>query len=709
MPRKPIRILVVEDESIVAMDLKNSLQVLGYEVVGTVCCGEDAIAKAMESRPDLMLMDIMLKGEMDGIQAAEAIHEHLDIPVIFLTACADDVTLQRAKITGPFGYLIKPFEEWELRGHIEIALYKHDMERRLRESEERYSLATQGANDGLWDWDLVSNLIYFSPRWKEMLGYEDGQVGSSPEEWFKRLHSADVNQVREKLDQHLMGKSSHFECEYRILDAAGTYRWVLCRGLALRDPAGKATRCAGSQTDITDRKVYNPLTGLPNRILLMDRLERAIKRMKRLSNYSFAVIGLDVSDLKMIHDSLGHLLADQLLAQVAGRIQGCLSMQDTVAHCGEYDFILLCEEIRDARDALQVANRLHRAMEQPFQVDSQTVYVAATTGITVSNRDTACPEELLRDATTAMHRAKAAGKGRCEVFDHDMRTAILARIHLEADLRKAFDRREFKVHYQPIVCLKSGRMAGFEALVRWQRPSGLLLPGHFLPLAESTDLILPLENWVLHESCCQLAKWQSLFRTDQPLTMNVNLCAKHYSSPDLVPELKDVLHHSGLEPQTLRLEITESTLMENSETIARRLSEIRGLNVQIHMDDFGTGYSSLSYLHRLPITTLKIDRSFVNDLGLNGENLKIVQAIVNLAQNLGREVIAEGIENITQMRMLQSLGCEFGQGYYLSKPLDPNAIEGLATGQNPWAAAVGVDISQYLPFAVKDPQASLYA
>jgi diguanylate cyclase (GGDEF)-like protein/PAS domain S-box-containing protein len=701
MASKQVRILVVEDETIVALDLKNSLKVLGYDVVGTACTGEEAITKADQTRPDLVLMDIILKGNMDGVQAADSIRATLDIPVIFLTACADERTLQRAKVTEAFGYLLKPFEERELHGHIEIALYKHHMERALRESEERYSLATLGANDGLWDWNLESKEIYYSPRWKSMLGYEEAQIGRSTDDWFKKMHPSDRISVEKKLAQHITGLSSHFESEYRIMDADGTYRWMLCRGLALRDSNGKAHRIAGSQTDITDRKVYNPLTGMPNRILLMDRLERSLKRIQRQQKCSFAVVALDVDGLKMINDSLGYVVADQLLIQVSRRVQGCLSSQDTVAHCGNDDFVLLIEDIKDARNATIAAARVLREMEQPFQLDGQTVYVTATAGITLGTRDYTRPEELLRDASTALHRAKAAGKGRCEIFDRDMRAAAVARLRLESDFRKAFEQQEFRVHYQPIVCLNTGRLSGFEALVRWQRPDELVLPGDFIALAESADLIVPLEDFVIRSACAQVAKWQAEQDTADQLTLNVNLSAKHYSQADLVKKVKEILRSTGLSPKNLCLEITESALMENTDTIAETLSGIRGLEVQVHMDDFGTGYSSLSYLHRFPIDTLKIDRSFVGNLGMSEETWKIVQAILHLAQNLGIEVIAEGIENLMQLRMLQSLGCQYGQGYYFSKPLDPREIGSLLARQLPWAVAFDKNAGRVLPFTAE--------
>jgi diguanylate cyclase (GGDEF)-like protein/PAS domain S-box-containing protein len=707
MTDKPVRILIVEDETIVALDLKSSLTLLGYSVVGTASSGEEAIAKANETHPDLALMDIILKGEMDGVQAAEAIRSQLDIPVIFLTACADESTLERAKVTEPFGYLLKPFEERELHGHIEVALYKHRIEKKLRESEERYSLATQGANDGLWDWNLENQEIYFSPRWWSMLGYIDEQIGSRPEDWFKKLHPGDRDQVQSRLADHLDGATSHFESEYRILDAEGTYRWVLCRGLALRNGQGKAYRIAGSQTDITDRKVYNPLTGLPNRILLIDRLERALKRIKSHEESAFAVLSLDVDGRKAINDSLGYVVADQLLVQVARRVQKCLTAQDTVAHCGNDEFVLLLDEVRDAHDATLIASNLHAEMEQPFQLDGHSVYITATTGIAMGTKGYNYPEELLRDASTAMHRAKVAGKGRCEIFDGDMRSTAIARLKLEADLRRAFDQREFLVYYQPIVCLKTGKLTGFEALVRWQRPSGLALPNDFLSLAESIDLIIPLERWVLMETCSQMARWQQ--QSESLLNVNVNICPKHYSSPDLVRVLKEVLETSGMDARSLRLEITESTLMESTETISETLAQIENMNIQVHMDDFGTGYSSLSYLHRFPIYTLKIDRSFVAKLGLSEETWKIVQAIVNLARNLGMEVIAEGIENLMQMRMLQSIGCEFGQGYYFAKPMDVRSVDSLLSMPLPWSVAFERSSTRAFPFAVHPAQPRIVA
>jgi diguanylate cyclase (GGDEF)-like protein/PAS domain S-box-containing protein len=697
----PVRILVVEDETIVALDLQNRLRVLGYQVVGASATGADALAKIADTQPDLVLMDIILRGTMDGIATAEAIHAQWEIPIIFLTACVDENTLQRAKVTEPFGYLIKPFEERELHSHIEIALYRHRMERRLRDSEDRYFLATQGANDGLWDWDVQHNQIYFSPRWKTMLGYNECQIGSSLVEWFGRIHPADREQVEKKISEHFKGESSHFECEYRILTANGSYRWVLSRGLARRDENGKAYRIAGSQTDITDRKVYNPLTGMPNQMLLLDRLERSLKR-SRPQGQLFGVVVIELGGIKTVASSLGYPLADRLLCQAAQRIQKCVSTNDTVAHFGNDDFVLLLEDIVDIKDSTALTSNLQKQLQQPFQLDGHTMYVTGHIGIAFNAPEYNFPDELIRDAYNAMHRAKDDGKGRVEIFNRKMRFTAVARLKLEADLRRALDREEFKIHYQPIVNLKTGGLAGFEALLRWQSPSGLMYPKDFLALAESSDLLLPLERWVLLKSCTQMAKW---WKQDlSTLTLNVNLCPRHYTCPDLIDDLQSVLEKSKLDPRRLRLEITESALMDNTETVALTLSRIQKMKIQIHLDDFGTGYSSLSCLSRFPIDSLKLDQSFVGKLGLCEETWKIVQAIVSLGKNLDMEIIAEGIENAMQLRMLQSLKCDYGQGYYFARPMEPSAVEVLLSNTLPWLMAFENNVVRTFPFALQHNQ-----
>jgi len=562
------------------------------------------------------------------------------------------------------------------------------LEKKLRESEERYFLATQGANDGLWDWDVKSKEIYFSPRWKSMLGYSDSEIGSSPMDWFSKIHPTDKEQVEEKIKEHLQGKPGHFESEYRILDASGAYRWVLCRGLARRDENGEVYRFAGSQTDITDRKVYNPLTGLPNKILFMDRLEHTLQCAGHEVK-AFGVAAIRFSNVQTIASSLGYVFVDRLIRLIGRRIQEYLSAHDTVAHFGNDDFFLLLEKVCDERQATIVASQLQSVLEQPFQIGEQTVYVAAHIGITLRTREYNYPEELIRDAHTAMRRSQENGKVHFEIFEKKMRGLADIRLKLEVDLRKALENKEFRIYYQPIIDLGTGWLAGVEALLRWQRQNELLYPKDFLSIAESIDLLIPIERWVLLESCTQAARWEQKHK--KLFTLNVNLCPKHYTDPYLISYLQEVLHRSKLPPRSLRLEITESALMENTEVVSSTLANIRAMRVQLHMDDFGTGYSSLSYLNRFPIDSLKIDRSFVGSLGLNEETWKIVQAIVNLGKNLDMELIAEGIENMLQLRMLQTLKCEYGQGYYFAKPMEPSAIENLFSGQIPWAMAFDAD------------------
>ena len=562
----------------------------------------------------------------------------------------------------------------------------------LRQSEERYSLAVRGANDGLWDWDLKTDHIYYSPRWKQMLGYLEDEIGETSEEWFKRIHPDDLNRLKAEIAAHLEVLAPHFENEHRMLHRDGSYLWMLSRALAVRDPDGKAYRLVGSQTDITDRKlveerlmheaIHDVLTGLPNRALFTDLLARSLGRTKRRDDYLFAILFLDIDRFKMINDSLGHMMGDQLLISIARRLESCLRPGDTVARLGGDEFTVLLEDIHDVQDAITVSDRIHQALAQPFTISGHEVFTSASIGIALSATSYNRPEELLRDADTAMYRAKAAGKSTHEIFDQGMHSRAVAQLQLETSLRRALDRNEFRLHYQPTVSLKTGKLTGFEALLRWQHPErGLVFPGDFISHVEETGLILPIGKWVLEEACKQLHMWQQQFQF--PLTVSVNLSGKQFLQSDLVHDISAILERTHLIPNTLMLEITESTIMERPESITYTLEKLRGLDVQLHVDDFGTGYSSLSYLHRFPINALKIDHSFVTRMGID-ENLEIVRTIMNLARNLGLDVIAEGVETKEQVAQLKALQCDYAQGFFFSRPVERHIAQLLITTQPVW-------------------------
>ena len=555
-----------------------------------------------------------------------------------------------------------------------IAVFQDVTERKraqeaLRVSEERYALAVRGANDGLWDWNLQSGEVYYSERWETLVGLDPGAASASPDEWFARVHPEDLPHLTERLDRHLAGASEHFEDEHRVLHRDGNYRWMLARGAAVWDGQGRPTRIAGSQTDITDRKVHDPLTGLPNRALFIDRLERARARARRTERGLYAVLYLDLDRFKVVNDSLGHPIGDQLLVQVARRVEACLRAGDTVARLSGDEFTALLEEVAGLDEAVAVADRVHESFLAPFTVAGHELFVSASVGISLGGAETADLGELIRDADTAMYRAKVSGRGRSQIFTGEMRSAVVAQLQLENDLRRAVERREFEVHYQPIVALRDNAVIGFEALVRWHHPErGLVYPEGFIRTAEETGLILPLGMWVLEEACRQLAEWRRLEPAWQGLTMSVNLSPKLFTQPHLVPQIQAILERSGLPPDRLKLELTEGVLIENPQTASDMLRELRAMSIGICIDDFGTGYSSLSYLNRFAVDVLKIDRSFVAALGDGGERLDLVRNILRLAADLGLSVVAEGAETPEQQRFLTELKCEFMQGYHFARP-----------------------------------------
>lgn len=530
----------------------------------------------------------------------------------------------------------------------------------------------------------------------EMLGYSEQEVMAKN---FKELiHPDDLSMSMRRLEQLLGSKIPLSQIETRCLHREGHLVWTLWSLSPVFVETTGTIQLIFQIENITERKaaegrlvhdaLHDTLTGLPNRALMSDHLQHAFARSKRRLDYRFALLFLDVDRFKLVNDGLGHMVGDQLLVGIARRLQDCVRPGDTVARVGGDEFTILLEDLADDDEAITVAERIHQQLKTAFNLGGRDVFATVSIGIASGSRGYEQPDEILRDADTAMYRSKALGRARHETFDEAMHNHSKNVLEIETALRHAYERGEFLVAYQPIVALDDFRVCGFEALVRWQHPErGLMSPLDFIPIAEECGQILQIGKWVLEEACRQLKHWQEQFPTEKSLYVTVNLSARQFAQPNLIDQVKDILAETGLDPECLKLEITESVLMEDFDSAAALLFQLRGLGVRLSIDDFGTGYSSLTYLHRFPIDTLKIDRSFV--IRMDKDNTEIVKTILSLAENLGMDVVAEGVETQEQMALLRNLNCQNGQGYFFAKPMNVDeAYKVIAETSSPRQALV---------------------
>ncbi len=678
-------LLVVDDEESNRDMLSRRLERAGYRV-RTAASAMEALEAIQTSQVDLVLLDVMMP-EMNGLdllRLCRSTYSSAQLPVIMVSALSEGHHVVEALNVGANDFVAKPLDFPVALARIQSHLHRKRTEQALRESEQNYTLAALGANDGLWDWDLQSGRVNYSPRWKAMFGYEESEIGDRIHDWLRLVASADRDSVQAALDRACAdGGPPELMIEHRIRHKDGYHRWAVSRAVVMRDALGDAARFSGSISDVTRSRAYDPLTGVGNRVLFMDRLEQAFQKLQLDRRYGFAVMILDLDSFKVVNDSLGHALGDLLLIEVARRLQSLVrcapsgqTWTDLVARMSGDEFAIVLESIERPGDAEIVADRILKELFKPLLIESREIYASASIGIAVSRSEYRSPEEMIRDADTAMHRAQTLGRSRFVIFDDQMHEQVVERLELENDLRRALDQDQLALAYQPRVELKSGRLIGFEALLRWNHPiRGMIMPGRFISLAEETGLIVPIGFWVLREACKDLVRWQKQFPVDPPLDVGVNVSLCQFRDEGFVDRVGAIIKESGISPSNLHLEITESVLMDSFESTLTSLNRLRELGVGLKIDDFGTGYSSLNYLHRLPFTALKIDRSFIIEMNRDPTCMGVVETIASVARGLQMEIIAEGVETLEQAESLRSLGCQYGQGYYFARPMMPDAAE----------------------------------
>lgn len=692
-----LRVLIVEDCDDDAVLLRRELKRAGFEdLTWAQVQTADDFKTILQTQPwDVVLSDYKLP-HFSAPAALDLLKQSgQDIPFIVVSGTVGEATAVALMRAGASDYVMKDnlsrlgeAVRRELRD-AQDRRERQQAENDLERTRELLKLAIEGSGIGLWNWHLPSGTVWVNDRCIQMLDYSPTTLDFTRyETWVPLIHPDDQEKHLAALAAHLENLTPTFDSEIRLRHREGHWVWVLNRGKVVEwDADDKPQLLSGTLTDITERKqaeeerhqaaaqilynsLHDALTGLPNRNFLKQRLELAIQRSRRYPQAQFAVLFLDLDHFKVINDSLGHQAGDDILVAVANTLGGIVRSSDMAARLGGDEFVLLLEEVDSFQVVEVVAERLLEELQKPFLVQGREVFLNASLGIVTSLAQYQDPTEPLRDADIAMYRAKARGRGCFVIFDDSMRQQMLDRLQLEQDLRRAIDHQELVLHYQPILRLATGQVCGFEVLVRWHHPQrGLLLPIEFIPIAEETGLIVPLDRWVLKTGLQQLALWQRHYPYLAHLTLSFNVSIQDLWRDDLIPYLQSILAQSALSPCCLNLEITESTLIQNIQAMALRLQQLRDLGLSITIDDFGTGYSSLSYLHQLPVSALKIDRTFVTTMETHGPSANIVETLITLSNRLGLEAVAEGVETDHQRKQLHGLGCELAQGHWFTHPL----------------------------------------
>jgi PAS domain S-box-containing protein len=701
MPHNAPTLLVVDDEDVNRGLLARLFDSRGFRV-DTASSGAEALARVRSARPDLVLLDMNMPGMsgFDVLRQIRATYTPGTLPVVMVTGVGETQDHVQALELGANDYVTKPIDFPVVLARLKTQLARQQAERALKESEERYALAVRGANDGIWDWKFDTNEGYFSPRWRSVLGYDEHATLTSLNAWYDRVHPNDLGPLRAALEEHLVGSTTHFEYEHRVQSSPDVYRWVLARAVAVRDANGAAIRVAGSITDITEGKVADALTGLPNRVLLMDRLGRLLEHARRHPDFQVVVIFLDLDRFKMVNDSLGHQAGDELLVEAARRLDGSLRSSDTLARIagarapredlmsgstlgrmGGDEFVVVLGGLHQADGAAKVADRLHSAFSQGFRVRGHEVFVSLSIGIASNTDGIDTPDDLLRAADTAMYRAKGLGPSRTETFSPNMQIEARARLQTDTDLRHALARNQFELWYQPIVALDSGKVETVEALLRWRHPTrGFVSTQEFIATAETTGLIVPVGYWVLERACADVRRWEVVDPRSSGVFVAVNISAKQLAVPDLVPRIEEIVAQAGVRPGRIEFELTESNVMVDPEMAERQLELLKRKGFRLSIDDFGTGHSSLSYVHRFPVDRIKVDRSFLLRARTEHETDVVMRAIIDLGTQLGLDVVAEGVETDVELAKLQAIGCKLGQGYLFAPPRASDSVPPLFRG-----------------------------